>query len=231
MRTWPLIYPEALTCPCIASILPERTPPWACLSAFVLSKTLVLATINSPVHSRQNAEKREQEQLRRPSHPRTLALPTPQLRFCPLLQQDKASIAAHTGALFHSTSELHREQHPGTALRAAPQNPHLSERGLHSGGCTTRLAGSCPACPPLDGPNASSRLLSCLPDTCSRPVCRSRPPQPACTRLSCLHVVARLALHTPNHNHAMSLPCAIGTRRAFHHVLRTVSACLRESSS
>jgi hypothetical protein len=217
MRTWPLIYPEALTCPCIASILPERTPPWACLSAFVLSKTLVLATINSPVHSRQNAEKREQKQLRRPSHPRTLALPTPQLRFCPLLlQQDKASIAAHTGALFHSTL--------GTASRAAPRNPHLSERGLHSGGCTTRLAGSCPAFPPLDGPNASSRLLS-------RPVCRSRPPQAACARLSCLHVVARLALHTPNHNHAMSLPCVIGTCRAFHHVLRTVSAYLRESSS
>jgi hypothetical protein len=109
MRTWPLIYPEALTCPCIASILPERTPPWAYLSAFVLSKTLVLATINSPVHSRQNAEKREQKQLRRPS--RFSHRNCASVRYCnktrPALQRIPARFSI-------ARSELHREQHPGT---------------------------------------------------------------------------------------------------------------------
>jgi hypothetical protein len=113
MRTWPLIYPEALTCPCIASSLPERTPPWAYLSAFVFSKKLVLATINSPVHSRQNAEKREQKQPHRPSHPRsshTAIAPRSATAARPALQR----MAARSSIV---CSELHHDQHPGALTR------------------------------------------------------------------------------------------------------------------
>jgi hypothetical protein len=145
--------------------------------------------------------------------PRTLALPTPQLRSCPLLQQDKASIAAHTGALFHSTL--------GTASRAAPLTcqkgacilavvPHvLQALVLHFHHSTGRMhpAGFSPACPI----HARDRYADL-----------DRRKQPALASLACT---------LQSHDHAMSLPCVIGTCWAFHHVLRTVSACLRESSS
>jgi hypothetical protein len=120
-------------------------------------------------------------------------------------------------------SELHREQHPGTLacqkgaciLAVVPHVLQALVLHVHHSTGRMRPADFSPACPI----HARDRYADL--DRRKQPALASL----ACTSLRGLHCTLQ------SHHHAMSLPCAIGTRRAFHHVLRTVSACLRESSS